>query len=447
MIAGSSTPLSILTLPITVGRAAVYWRSRNIAKMQTIPICAFMGVGHASTWLDSRIEKQLLRFPGRHRIAVLALAQRDARLADLALSFPALLFALAVPRHGFEPDMVIKQVQAGASIKNMGRLTGLPWWSRRLRPEAFQDKLERLPDGEPAARQIVNHLPRSTKLAPKWLAAVSSITKWGTPDAAIWIAREMLRSSKAVNVKRLHLISLYAWYSGRPDTLGASLIRNCWRPSMSFATALRHAGDWLESLALYAQLGDQAIDDVWLSRASVDGFEFVPLCTADEIRAEALAMQNCVRTLGDGISCNCYRLWSVRCGGTRVATLSVGYRYCDPLLQIAELKGPKNQNINRDVWWSACRWLHSHSLAEIMPFAARYGSVPPNRKAWIALWRLLAGHAPYSFLAAPGTFVTRDMGPVTPIHCDAKYPGCPPRRKMVLWPDEQQTHIAGGFES
>lgn len=341
MIAGSSTPLSILTLPITVGRAAVYWRSRNIAKMQTIPICAFMGVGHASTWLDSRIEKQLLRFPGRHRIAVLPLAQRDARLADLALSFPALLFALAVPRHGFEPDMVIKQVQAGASIKNMGRLTGLPWWSRRLRPEAFQDKLERLPDGEPAARQIVNHLPRSTKLAPKWLAAVSSITKWGTPDAAIWIAREMLRSSKAVNVKRLHLISLYAWYSGRPDTLGASLIRNCWRPSMSFATALRHAGDWLESLALYAQLGDQAIDDVWLSRASVDGFEFVPLCTADEIRAEALAMQNCVRTLGDGISCNCYRLWSVRCGGTRVATLSVGYRYCDPLLQIAELKGRK----------------------------------------------------------------------------------------------------------
>src|SRR5712671_3596655 len=169
---------------------------------------------------------------------------------------------------------------------------------------------------------------------------------------------------QAVNVKRLHLISLYAWYSGRPDTLGASLIRNCWRPSMSFATALRHAGDWLESLALYAQLGDQAIDDVWLSRASVDGFEFVPLCTADEIRAEALAMQNCVRTLGDGISCNCYRLWSVRCGGTRVATLSVGYRYCDPLLQIAELKGPKNQNVSRDVWWCARRWLHSHSLAE-----------------------------------------------------------------------------------
>jgi hypothetical protein len=279
-------------------------------------------------------------------------------------------------------------------------------------PEAFQDPIEQLPDGELVARQIANHLPRSPKLAPKWLAAVSSITKWGTPDAAIWIAREMLRSSKAVNVKRLHLISLYAWYSGQPDTLGASLIGNCWRPSMNFATARRHAGDWLESLALYAQLGDQVVDDVWLSRASVDGFEFVPLRTADEIRAEALAMQNCVRTLGEGISCNHHRLWSVRCGGIRIATLSVGYRYCDPLLQIAELSGPKNQDVSRDVWWSARRWLHSHSLPEIMPFAVGYGSVPPNRQAWIALWRpywLAMRRIPSWLPLAPSPYTIRDL--------------------------------------
>ena len=87
--------------------------------MQTIPIHAFMGLGHASVRLDPRIEKQLLRFPVRHRGAVLALAQNNERLADLALSFPALLHALAMPRCGFEPDMVIMLSPSARAISNL----------------------------------------------------------------------------------------------------------------------------------------------------------------------------------------------------------------------------------------------------------------------------------------------------------------------------------------
>ena len=49
------------------------------------------------------VQRRLRRYAPPFRPHVHTLANRHPRLADLAVSFPALLFALAAPRPGFDP--------------------------------------------------------------------------------------------------------------------------------------------------------------------------------------------------------------------------------------------------------------------------------------------------------------------------------------------------------
>jgi hypothetical protein len=330
--------------------------------------------------------RRLQRFPARYRNSVNEVADRHDRLADLARSFPALLFALAAPRPGFDPSFVIDGVIAGASLRNLAQLAGLPVWSRKLMPEAFEQPLCGLPSDKLVGRQISNHLPRSPKLAARWLYAVNHVTMFGTPAAAVWIAREIANNPKDVFDARLNLVALYVWFSSAPQTPAGELIEKVWTPSMRFSTAVHNARNWFEAVALRAHFAGQPISDTWLSSVVVDGFEFVPLCSEGDIGDEAEAMQNCVRSLSWGLRQNRLRLWSVRREGERVATLQLGRRYGDPLLQVVQLKGPKNATAPAPIWWAARKWLHGHDLSVIAPMTFKE-ALPIDRRGWIELWR------------------------------------------------------------
>lgn len=93
---------------------------------------------------------------------------------------------------------MIGGVIAGALLKDLAQLAGLPVWSRKLMPEAFEQPLCGLPADELEGLQIANHLPRSPKLAARWLHGVHHVTMWGTPAAAVWIAREIASNPKGV---------------------------------------------------------------------------------------------------------------------------------------------------------------------------------------------------------------------------------------------------------
>ena len=222
------------------------------------------------------IEKRLRRFPLRHRPAVKAMAERHLRLADLAITFPALLFALAVPRSGFDSTPIIGAVIAGAPLRDLALQVGLPMWSRKLMPEAFEGPLDALPDGDVVGRQIANHLPHSPKLAPRWLQAVCHVWVWGTPAAAVWVAREISRDAASVREADLNLVSLYAWFSAADLTFAGKLIEKAWQPELRFSTALRYAQGWLDDITVRALFGGRRIDP-WLASGVVDGFEFHPL--------------------------------------------------------------------------------------------------------------------------------------------------------------------------
>src|SRR5262249_4798795 len=122
------------------------------------------------------IERLLARYPARQS-NIRALADRDRRLAELAVTFPGLLFALATRED--DGTFAIGLAIRGAPLKYVATAAGVPLWLRRLPPEAFVAPLDRLPNDERFRLRIANWFPRSPKIAASWLAAVRMAADWG----------------------------------------------------------------------------------------------------------------------------------------------------------------------------------------------------------------------------------------------------------------------------
>jgi len=330
------------------------------------------------------LERQLKRYCPRFQGAVRTLAAQHVRLADLALSFPTLLFALAAPRRGLDVACAIGHAIEGAPLAQVAVAADVPLWLRRLPPEALSHAVPPLPDSKAFRRRIVNHLP-SVKEAPVWFQAVSEMADLADEAAVVWIAKEIIRDRKSVKLKQLRLVGLWAWFSERPDTFGHSLIEKCWTQNVRFRPAVDAANDWQTTIDLHVNLGRATITDLWLPPARICGYDFRPLASASEIAEEAAAMSNCLRNYGDDVAHNHSRLWSLRKEGQRIATLSIGFNR--PLPHILELKGPENAEAPLEVWWAAQQWLNLHDLSHARPERPGWHSVPLDRATWLSLWR------------------------------------------------------------
>ncbi|AMN39957.1 hypothetical protein RHPLAN_15020 [Rhodoplanes sp. Z2-YC6860] len=333
------------------------------------------------------LERQLRRYHPRFQGAVCALATRHSRVADLATSFPALLFALAVPRPGLDAARALAHVIDGRALAEVAAAADVPMWLRKLPPEAFARPIPRLPDGELFRRHIANHLPRSRKLSPAWLQIVARVAELAHEPAAVWIAREFLREPRHVNPERLRLVSLWSWFSSQPATLGHYLIDKPWTPDVHIGPALAAADDWRTMIDLHVNLGYRPIADMWLKPARVAGYDFLPLSSIVAITDEAVAMSNCVRTYGNLLARNRSRLWSVQRDGARVATLELGFRCGDPLPCIVQLKGAGNASASRELWWAARQWLNTHDFSQINLERRACDRRPLDRTTWLSLWR------------------------------------------------------------
>ena len=334
---------------------------------------------------DVLIARRLERFPTRHRADVAALAARDSRLADLALSFPALLFALAVPRTGFDPEPSVLAVCHGLPLKHVARLAGVARWLRSLPPEAFAAPIRSLPDDAGFRLQIANCLPRSPKAAAAWLQAVTEAVTWGDDDIAIWVAGEIRGNSDQPAVKGLRAICLWAWFSSHPETAANALADRPWRKDMPLKIAAELASEWVRALELSCAVGPKGLADIWLPNAEQEGYQFVPLATGNAIIDEAVAMQNCLKSYARTISSGRTRLWSLRKDGARICTISIGLQRDFPLIR--QIQGPKNAAVNLEVRQVIRRWFFSHDLASLDPKRIWHGDAPLDCKLWQQLMR------------------------------------------------------------
>ena len=355
--------------------------------MQLHVLRAERGFGARNAAREELVERRLRCFRPDIQPAVRSLARRHSRLADLAVSFPALLFALALPRAGFKPEAAIALVISGAPLAELARAADVALWLRKLPPLLLSRALPKLPDSHEFRRQIVNHLPDNAKLATLWLDAVANAAAWADEALAIWVARNVLQDPEHDAICRLRIISLWAWFSARPGTLGHRLIETPWSPVMQFASALDAASAWRTAAELYADLGDEVIADMWVQPATVDEYEFVPLRSFADLIEEGRAMRNCVPTYGYKLTHNCSRLWSIRKDGQRIATLELARYGGDPLLGVSELRSPANEDAPVEVAWAVRRWLHMQDLAQINTTPRAWDDDSFNRAAWNALWK------------------------------------------------------------
>jgi hypothetical protein len=328
-----------------------------------------------------RIESCLKSYHRDRAAAVRALAGAHPALADLALSFPALLFALARPRDAAAAARARAAVCAGRSLREAAAEIGLPMWLRALPAQAFVEPLGPLPDGPLFARRVANHLPPAP-LAADWLVIVAHAARWGDEAVAVWAAQEFLRAPKSFDAAGLSLVCLWSFFSARPDTEAGRLSRKRWSPRMTFARALDEARDWTQNLELVLWLDERRIDG-WLAPGNVGDYAFAPLASAADVIEEGERMRHCVRTYGETLLENSCRLWRVSRAGQTVATVEIGA--LGRFLTVTQAKARENRLVAPEVERAIHEWLRAQPLTEAPPRDS--GRHELRRAVWLKLWR------------------------------------------------------------
>lgn len=335
------------------------------------------------------IARALERYPEKQRATVKTVAALHPRLADLALSFPALLFALAVRRRGIDGQGIIARVIAGEGLAPLAAAARLPLWTRKLKPEACYGFMPDLPDGELFRRQIGSFLNRiKPENQYRFIACLSVAWRWHSDGFAAWIARAMAEHPDMVRAGETRIIALWAWHSNRPDTIGFRLTEAQWHPGMSFGVARVAATDWLDALCMHFCVAQPRLQAAWMEEREVDGFQFVHIESVEELVAEATAMRNCLRNFDTDVGANRMQVYGIRRNGRRVAVLSVRRSQWNPAPVLDELKAPCNEDAPSEVWAAAARWFFGHKLAA-MTADKPWTALPetPPQKLWEAMWK------------------------------------------------------------
>jgi hypothetical protein len=349
------------------------------------------------------LEQAINCFPRKHRTAVVAEAARNFTLAYLALSFPALLFVIAIPHEGIDADKLRRQVIAGQSLKILARLAGLPMWLRKLHPSAFEDVLSDVPRDELISRQISNYIPRRSKHHVRWLWRISHACRWGHEGFALWMARAWKDQSEQRRHDYFNMLALWAWYSLQPDTEFGRLVQKRWCMDMDWKQAVASCTSWIESVHLHLAVHIESRLPKFTAR-EMDGFAFVHLATGEMLADEAVAMRNCIKSCGYDIAWRDNELWSMRKDGARIATFCIGVSSIDRLPAIIEFKQANNKPVTREVALAARRWFAMHDLSAIQinpkdlpDDALRHVWQRGFRPYWLAkrafpAWLRLSGH-------------------------------------------------------
>jgi hypothetical protein len=349
--------------------------------------------------LSQDVESAVQRFPVSLRREVRRLVRSSPRIADLAIVFPGLLYALAARRGTLTARLhATALIEDGAQLKFVARALDLPMWLRRLPPEAFENLPERLPKSEAFGRRIACRMPLLPRESAFWLSCVLFAERACHEDFAIWLAGQTIFHDAGDVEKMLAVVSAYAWHSGKPETSAHKLIVVPWRPEVAFDTALCAAKSWFNRVRLVLQLTPGVVVDPWLKPGMALGYTFEPLMTHTDVLAEAQAMQNCADQYGERIVRDKCRLFSVRRNGARMATLEIGpHNRENGVLAINQLKARHNMAASTEVWQAAYTWMAGQQALKRLPSLGN-AERAFDQEAWcrlLAPYRDAKGGAPW----------------------------------------------------
>ena len=334
--------------------------------------------------VEARRQRRIEAFHPSYRRFVRDLMSCAAEIADLAETFPALLFALSTgygcaARRGRSFDLVCR----GAPLRHAAEALGLPWWLRKLPPQAFTEPLPTFPAGEDYSLRISSFIPRAPEATAHWLRRVAQAQAGAGSEYALWIARQAELVSWPEDL--FDLMAAWAWYSQRPGLVGYRLLRRPWDADMSFKRAREELGAWRQRLRLSEYLGT-GIETPWLADGTVAGFKFVALRTIEDFISESAALDNCLDQYADQLNAGQSAIFSIRKGERRVACVEIGLHGEEVTMPtIVQLRAARNRRAPPEVWQATFAWLGGQRLEPLSP--ERHAPKPTKRvQARRRLW-------------------------------------------------------------
>ena len=356
----------------------------------------------ALTTIPGVPEDPVRAFDPMVRDCVARVAQRSACFADLARSFPALLFAIATG-YGTAAGRAeaIAAVDAGAPLRDIARQYGLAWWLRKLPAGAFLVPLPRLPDGDDAALLLANYVPANPRLAAGWLNRVIVAERACGGAFTPWVARHALALPQALTQDdRFLMLAAWAWFGGASGTRGNALLRQRWSGAMSPRKALEEMHCWRQRLALVDWLGT-GLRRGWIADGTVLGYEFRTLrCVEDFIEAGA-ELDNCLDQFAPHLAAAASSIVGIRRHGRYVACIEIVPHELEVSMPtIQQLRGARNHRVTPALWQAAYAWL---AADRITPFDKVRLVVAPSARlaARRELWAPYLAHVDGIDLTAP----------------------------------------------
>lgn len=327
----------------------------------------------------------LLDFHPSWRRRIARLAARAGPVADLADSFPALLFALASGYAGSaQRKRALTHVEAGHSLKTAAQALGLPVWMRRLPAGAFIRPLPDIPGDAEFAVAISSRLPSRAEDAAVWFDRILLGLAIIGRDFAIWLAGSGRLTPHQTADEDFQWLIAWAWYGTQPETRGAKLLRRPWSAALTWKKATEEITIWRKRIDLAATLG-HGIRDPWFADGHALGLDITALRTVQHFVDESMAMENCLDQYARHLTLGSVRVFSVRRQGRSVANLELALRPDDATMPgIVQLRGPRNRRVSTQVWQAVHAWLGSQPFRALASEPADTACVEATLQA---LWR------------------------------------------------------------
>ncbi|MEL6872304.1 MAG: PcfJ domain-containing protein, partial [Pseudomonadota bacterium] len=278
-----------------------------------------------------------------------------------------------------------------APLRSIAIQLGLPFWIRKLPPEAMFGRLpERLPPDGYDAAAVVGMLPDEPKLQARWLAVVLEAWRLADGTFASWVARQLgfYGGQGTHDLQPVQIMALFAWASQAREHRAGQLVERRWNDRMGLPAACDAASDWLDAVSEDVVLGNGGLVDCWLAGGRAAGYRFVPLRSRQELLEEADVMDSCVGDYAHALAVGRCRLFSVRRGSQRVATLEVQPHDFHPGKPVVtQLRGPGNEDVPDRVWAAVFTWLGRQASFDLPSNEDWHGQPEPMAHAWQSLWR------------------------------------------------------------
>lgn len=334
----------------------------------------------------AQVSAMVGRFPSANRVRLDRLIAMHSYFEDLLWSFPGLAHAITCGAYDEAAcARACAIIRSGCVLQHAARELGVPFWLRRLPPEAFCGPIPPLPSDADFGLKVCNHLPRENRVAATWLQHVSLAYRVCDAKFALWTARNFTAFQTSEQRAAVAVLALLAWHADMPHEGAGLYVPAGWTPRFGAIEACRLASRWLCELQMVLYTQARASRLAMANDANeVCGITFVRLRTPQELAEEGSIMKHCVATYAPGMAKGRSFLWSLRdeCG-SRIATLEVCIMP-NGRPRSAQLRAVANADVPHRVWQAVQVWLGGWSEP---PPATTKAIYSPDARTWAHLWK------------------------------------------------------------